>query len=138
MRGWCRRPTDAIEPAGLRFILGVKITHVPYLVRAWRKDHPDTEIQDGHVFTQPRRPGPNDKRRDQVIYQHKDRPGTAHTTRDRRADHQGRESRRRHGTGKPQGGALALWRRSRLGVRPLCCAEQARARLRPPGVYLGG
>jgi transposase len=58
----------ALEGAGLSFILGMKISEVPYLVQAWRKAHPNTEIPDGRVFTQPWAPGPNDTRRDQVIY----------------------------------------------------------------------
>jgi Transposase DDE domain len=52
----------AIEAAGLSFILGMKISEVPYLVQAWRKAHPNTEIPDGRVFTQPWPPGPNDTR----------------------------------------------------------------------------
>jgi hypothetical protein len=40
--------------------------------RSSRKDHPDIEIPDGHVFTQPWPAGPKDARRDAVIYyQHK-------------------------------------------------------------------
>ncbi len=58
----------AIEAAGLSFILGMRFTHVPHEVLAWRKEHPDAEIPDGHVFTQPWPPGPNETRRDQVIY----------------------------------------------------------------------
>lgn len=58
----------AIEQAGLSFILGAKIPQVPYAVTEWRNQHPDTEIPDGHVFTQPWPAGPKDKRRDQVIY----------------------------------------------------------------------
>jgi hypothetical protein len=44
---------DAIEDEGLSFILGSRIPHVPYLVAQWRREHPDTEIPDGHVFVQP-------------------------------------------------------------------------------------
>jgi hypothetical protein len=58
----------ALDAAKLTFILGAKIPHVPYLVAAWRDAHPDTEIPDGHVFTQPRPTGPNETHRDQVIY----------------------------------------------------------------------
>jgi Transposase DDE domain len=43
----------AIEAAGLSFILGMKFTHVPNEVLEWRKQHPDIEIPDGHVFGQP-------------------------------------------------------------------------------------
>ena len=58
----------AIEAAGLSFILGMKIPHVPYVVAQWRREHPGEEIPDGHVFTQPWPAGPNGRRRDQVIY----------------------------------------------------------------------
>jgi hypothetical protein len=47
----------AIEAAGLSFILGAKIPHVPYLVAQWRREHPGQDIPDGHVFTQPRPAG---------------------------------------------------------------------------------
>jgi hypothetical protein len=58
----------AIEDAGLSFILGARIPDVPYVVKAWREAHPDTEIPDGQIFTQPWPAGPTDQRRDQVIY----------------------------------------------------------------------
>jgi hypothetical protein len=57
----------AIEAEGLSFILGARIPDVPYLVTAWRTAHPDQEIPDGHVFTQPWA-GLSSSRRDQVIY----------------------------------------------------------------------
>jgi hypothetical protein len=58
----------AIEAAGLSFILGAKIPHVPYLVAQWRREHPGQDIPDGQVLTQPWPAGPNGGRRDQVIY----------------------------------------------------------------------
>ena len=58
----------AIEAAGLSFILGARIPDVPYVVKAWRETHPDTEIPDGHLFTQPWPASQTDNRRDQVIY----------------------------------------------------------------------
>jgi hypothetical protein len=58
----------AIEAAGLSFILGMKAPDVPYVIDAWRREHPGEDIPDGHVFTQPWPAGPKDKRRDQVIY----------------------------------------------------------------------
>ena len=58
----------AIEDAGLSFILGARIPDIPYVVAAWRREHPDTEPADGQIFTQPWPAGPTDKRRDQVIY----------------------------------------------------------------------
>jgi len=59
---------NAIEAAGLSFILGMKVPDVPYAIDAWRREHPGEEIPDRHVFTQPWPAGPKDKRRDQVIY----------------------------------------------------------------------
>jgi hypothetical protein len=59
---------QAIEAAGLSFILGMKLPDVPYVVAQWRRDHPDTEIDDGHIFTQPWPAGAAQSRRDQMIY----------------------------------------------------------------------
>jgi transposase len=58
----------AIEQAGLSFILGMRIPFLPYVVDEWCREHPDTDIPDGHVFIQPWPAGPTDKRRDQAIY----------------------------------------------------------------------
>jgi hypothetical protein len=46
----------------------MKIPHVPYVVKQWRREHPGEQIPDRHVFTQPWPAGPNGGRRDQVIY----------------------------------------------------------------------
>ena len=43
----------ALETEGLSFILGARVPDIPYVVKKWRQNHPDTEIPDGHVFTQP-------------------------------------------------------------------------------------
>jgi DDE family transposase len=59
---------QAIEAAGLSFILGARVPEVPYVVAEWRKQHQDEQIPDGHVFVQPWPAGGADKRRDQVIY----------------------------------------------------------------------
>jgi Transposase DDE domain len=58
----------AIEAAGLSFILGAKIPHVPYAVKQWRRSHPGQQISDGQIFTQPWPAGPDGGRRDQTIY----------------------------------------------------------------------
>jgi hypothetical protein len=58
----------AIEAAGLSFILGMRIPHIPYVVKQWHREHPGEQIPDGHVLTQPWPAGPNGGRRDQVIY----------------------------------------------------------------------
>jgi transposase len=44
---------QAIAASGLSFILGTRVTHVPYAVGLWRDEHPGQDIPDGHVFTQP-------------------------------------------------------------------------------------
>jgi hypothetical protein len=58
----------AIEAARLSFILGMRIPHVPYVVKQWRREHPGEQLGDGQVFTQPWPAGPSGGRRDQVIY----------------------------------------------------------------------
>ena len=58
----------AIEAAGLSFILGARIPHVPFVVTQWRQQHPDDQVPDGLILTQPWPAGGIDKRRDQVIY----------------------------------------------------------------------
>jgi hypothetical protein len=58
----------AIEAAGLSFILAVRIPKVPWVVSEWHKANPGTELPDGLTLTQPWGPGPNETRRDQVIY----------------------------------------------------------------------
>jgi hypothetical protein len=60
-----------IEEAGLSFILGTKIPDIPYVIEAWRREHPGEEIADGQVFTQPWPANSVEKergRRDKVIY----------------------------------------------------------------------
>jgi len=58
----------ALETEGLSFILGARVPEIPYVVKKWRQNHPDSEIPDGHVFTQPWPAARSDKRRDQVFY----------------------------------------------------------------------
>jgi hypothetical protein len=58
---------QAIEAAGLSFILGARLPDIPYVVAEWRKTHPDEQIPDGHVFVQPWPAGPADKRRDHTF-----------------------------------------------------------------------
>jgi hypothetical protein len=48
----------AIEDAGLSFILGARIGEVPYVVEAWRREHPDEQIPDGQIFPSGGRPVP--------------------------------------------------------------------------------
>ncbi len=62
---------EAIEDAGLSYIIGAKMPEVPYAVSSWRKAHPGKEITDGQVFTQPW-PATDEQRargrRDKVTY----------------------------------------------------------------------
>jgi hypothetical protein len=57
-----------IEAAGLSFILGARIPHVPYVVKAWQREHPGEQMPDGLILTQPWPAGPNGGRRDQIIF----------------------------------------------------------------------
>jgi hypothetical protein len=57
-----------IEAAGLSFILGMKIPHVPCAAAQWRREHPGEDLPGGYIFTQPWPAGPSGGRRDQVIY----------------------------------------------------------------------
>jgi hypothetical protein len=62
----------AIEDAGPSFIIGARIPTEPYIVTAWRKQHPGQDLPDGHVFTQPWPAGSTDQRRDHTFcYQYK-------------------------------------------------------------------
>ena len=93
----------AIEAAGLSFILGAKLPHVPYAVKQWRREHPGQDIPDGHVFTQPWPAGPSGGRRDQIdLLPVPPRPGAAVAARHRRAGEEGRAGRRREGPGEAE------------------------------------
>ncbi|MGK2881523.1 MAG: IS1634 family transposase [Mycobacterium sp.] len=62
---------EALEDAGLSYIIGARIPEEPYQVKQWRQDHPDIDIADGQVFTQPWPATPAQKaagRRDKVTY----------------------------------------------------------------------
>ena len=62
----------AIEDAGLRFIVGVRIPEVPYQITEWRRRHPDQPISDGQIFTQPSiMGGKADPRRRMIFYQYR-------------------------------------------------------------------
>jgi hypothetical protein len=61
----------AIFAAGLSFILGTRIPYVPQIITEWRDNHPDQEIPDQQVFTQPWPATAAEKARgipDRVIY----------------------------------------------------------------------
>lgn len=44
---------EAIEDAGLSYIIGARIPEEPYHVKKWRREHPGEPIADGQVFTAP-------------------------------------------------------------------------------------
>jgi hypothetical protein len=57
-----------VEAAGLGFILGGRLGHIPYVIDEWHRHNKQAEIPDRLTLTQPWPPGPNSTRRDQVIY----------------------------------------------------------------------
>lgn len=44
---------EALEDAGLTYIIGARIPEIPYHVKKWRREHPEEDIPDGHVFVEP-------------------------------------------------------------------------------------
>ena len=61
----------ALQAAGLSFILGTRIPFLPDVVREWRDKHPDEQIPDGLVLTQPWPATSSEKARgipDRVVY----------------------------------------------------------------------
>ena len=61
----------ALQASGLSFILGTKNPFVPDVVTRWRQVHPDQDIPDGQIFTQPWPATSAEKARgipDRVIY----------------------------------------------------------------------
>lgn len=61
----------ALQASGLSFILGTKLAFVPDVVARWRDKHPDEQIPDGQIFTQPWPATSAEKTRgipDRVIY----------------------------------------------------------------------
>jgi hypothetical protein len=59
---------DAIETAGLSYILGAKMPDIPYVVEQWMKANPGTAPQDGQIFTAKTFTGPAGARREARIY----------------------------------------------------------------------
>jgi len=61
----------ALQAAGLSYILGARIPFLPDVVREWRDKHPDEQILDGVVLTQPWPASSSEKARgipDRVVY----------------------------------------------------------------------
>jgi len=44
---------NGIDAAKLSYMLAARIPYVPYAVDQWRREHPDTEMADGLILTQP-------------------------------------------------------------------------------------
>lgn len=59
---------DAIEAAGLSYILGAKMPQVPYAIEQWTKANPGAAPQDGQIFTARTFTGPAGARREARIY----------------------------------------------------------------------
>ena len=62
---------NALDDAGLTYIIGERIPEVPYLVKQWHREHPGQQIPDGQVFTQPWPATATQKaagRRDKTVY----------------------------------------------------------------------
>ena len=98
----------ALQAAGLSFILGTRIPHLPDVVREWRDKHPDEAIPDGLVLTQPWPATSSEKARgipDRVIY-YQFRHDRARRTL-RGIDEQVRQGRDVPSTGMPRSNATA-------------------------------
>lgn len=59
---------DAIETAGLSYILGAKMPTVPYVIDQWRKDHPGKDVPDGLTLTARWPGGPSTKGKDVTTF----------------------------------------------------------------------
>ena len=61
-----------IEDAGWNFIVGGKLPDIPYQITQWHRDHPDTEVPDQLILTQPTVMGPKaDQRKRTTYYQYR-------------------------------------------------------------------
>lgn len=61
----------ALQAAGLTYILGTRIPFLPDVVREWRAEHPDRDLEDGQIFVQPWPATSREKTRgipDRVVY----------------------------------------------------------------------
>jgi hypothetical protein len=62
---------EALEDAGLTYIIGERIPDIPYQVKKWHREHPEEAIPDGHMFVQPWPANAKQRaagRRDKVTY----------------------------------------------------------------------
>lgn len=94
----------AIEDAGLSFIIGARMPQEPYVLTSWRKAHPEQDLPDGLVLTQPWPAGPTDRQAQgpHVLLPVQARPGPAHPQGHRRAGRQGRTRSRRADGGETE------------------------------------
>jgi len=85
-----------IEDAGWSFIVGGKLSEVPYQIARWHWEHPDTEIPDQLILTQPTPMGTQERPADpdQPTTGYPGRPGPPQPPRHRRLGGEGREGRR--------------------------------------------
>ena len=97
---------EALEDAGLSYIIGARIPEEPYAVKAWRAAHPGEDIADGQIFTAPWPAAGAKKaagRRDKVTYyRYKGRLRAPVVARHRHPDRQGRTCRGRQGSDQAQ------------------------------------
>ena len=59
---------QALERAGLSYVLGSRTSLVPHVISSWHDNHPDQDVPDGLTLTQPWPAGPSDQCRDETIY----------------------------------------------------------------------
>lgn len=59
---------QALDDAGLSYILGARVSQVPAVITQWRDAHPGEEIPDKHVFSQSRPAGVAGARREQMFH----------------------------------------------------------------------
>ena len=70
LRNRRRRHNKREIEAGLGFIFGNRIGHIPYAIDESRTHNPGSDIPDGLTLTPPWPPCPNSTRRDQAIHQY--------------------------------------------------------------------
>lgn len=59
---------DAIEAAGLSYVLGAKMPRVPYVLEQWHRDHPDQDVPDGLTLVARWPGGPSTKGKDVTTF----------------------------------------------------------------------
>ncbi len=59
---------NALDEAGLSYILGARVSQVPAVIQQWRDDHPGEKIPDKQVFSQARFVGVAGERKQQMFH----------------------------------------------------------------------